>query len=42
MKDKKSDFTACWFYDLLNDESQDSIENLLDYLKQIGLKYKSA
>ena len=28
--------------DLLNDESQDSVENLLDNLKQIGLKCKSA
>ena len=28
--------------DLLNDESQDSVQNLLDNLKQIGLKYKSA
>ena len=28
--------------DLLNDESQDSVQNLLDNLKQIGLKCKSA
>ena len=28
--------------DLLNDESQDSFQNLLDNLKQIGLKCKSA
>ena len=28
--------------DVLNDESQDSVENLLDNLKQIGLKCKSA
>ena len=28
--------------DLLNDESQDSAQNLLDNLKQIGLKCKSA
>ena len=28
--------------DLLNDESQDSVQNLLDNLRQIGLKYKSA
>ena len=27
---------------LLNDESQDSVQNLLDNLKQIGLKCKSA
>ena len=29
-------------YDLLNDESQDSVQNLLDNLKQIGFKCKSA
>ena len=28
--------------DLLNDESQDSVQDLLDNLKQIGLKCKSA
>ena len=28
--------------DLLNDESQNSVRNLLDNLKQIGLKCKSA
>ena len=28
--------------DLLNDESQDSAQNLLDNLRQIGLKCKSA
>ena len=28
--------------DLLNDESQDSVQNLLDNLRQIGLKCKSA
>ena len=28
--------------DLLNDKSQDSVQNLLDNLKQIGLKCKSA
>ena len=28
--------------DLLDDESQDSVQNLLDNLKQIGLKCKSA
>ena len=28
--------------DLLNDESQDSVQNLLDNLKQIGRKCKSA
>ena len=28
--------------DLLNDESQDSLQNLLDNLKQTGLKCKSA
>ena len=28
--------------DLLNVESQDSVQNLLDNLKQIGLKFKSA
>ena len=27
--------------DLLNDESQDSVQNLLDNLKQISLKCKS-
>ena len=28
--------------DLLNVESQDPVQNLLDNLKQIGLKFKSA
>ena len=44
LKNKKFDPTLLYVgvNDLLNDEIQDSVQNLLDNLKQIGLKCKSA
>ena len=44
MKNKKFDdaLLHVGVNDLLNDESQDSVQNLLDNLKQIGLKCKAA
>ena len=44
LKNKKFDPTVLYVgvNDLLNDEIQDSVQNLLDNLKQIGLKCKSA
>ena len=44
LKSKKFDATLLHVgvNDLLNDESQDFVQNLLDNLKQIGLKCKSA
>ena len=44
LKNKKFDDTLLHVgvYDLLNDESQGSVQNLLDNLKQIGLTCKSA
>ena len=44
LKNKKVDPTLLYVgvNDLLNDEIQDSVQNLLDNLKQIGLKCKSA
>ena len=44
MKNKKFDdaLLHVGVNDLLNDGSQDSVQNLLENLKQIGLKCKSA
>ena len=44
MKSKKFDVALLHVgvNDLLNNESQDTVQNLLDNLKQIGLKCKSA